>query len=81
MTVPFTTVPTLILDGSTRLAAAWLYTNRGIADFDQETEKSQDKFQFMRAEVMNMLERVRSGKLRFPTLKADRTDEIPKVVS
>ena len=81
VTIPFTTAPSLIVDASARLAAAWLYTNRGIADFDQETEKAQDKFQFMRADVTKTLERIRSGKLRFPALKSDRTGEIPKIVT
>lgn len=50
-----------IVDITAKFAGTWLYAARGVADFDEEIGKAQDRLQFVRAEAWKDLKNIRSG--------------------
>lgn len=64
--IPFTDspLPESVVDVAAKLAAIWLYENRGIADYDPDTGRMVHKLKFTKDSVNEWLHCVKTGKIR-----------------
>lgn len=78
VTVPFTTVPTLVAKACARLAGVDLYESRGLED-ESVGKSGEHRFEIHRRRALEFLGKVKSGAIR---LAADPDSEsYPEVVS
>jgi len=63
-TIPFTTVPTMIVDLCRKLAGCLLYSSRGAQDTNEATGEAMDRLAPIRREVYRKLGNIRAGNIR-----------------
>lgn len=80
--VPFSPIPSTIVELSAMLAGVLLYEGRGVKDFDPETGQPQHRLHWQRTEVRQRLAGIKSGAIRLDVATGDRTSvSHPSVVN
>lgn len=69
--VPFSSVPVMVVDVCAVLAGVWLYDARGVADYDAESGTAQHKLHFQRDAAIDKLMQMRTGDLDVNVAKVD----------
>lgn len=64
--IPFSTAPSIIKDAAAKIAGAWLYSTRGIQDYDDDA----NPVRMRQEEAEDMLDRVLSGQVTLSAAKA-----------
>lgn len=80
-TSPSMTVPLAIIDTAANLAGVWLYENRGVQDFDQETGMAHHRLEWNRARAERTLKEILAGVRVLDANKYETTNGfIPQVI-
>ncbi len=78
--LPLVSPPVTIVTLAAELAGVWLYENRGVEDFDQDTGRPQHRLSFTRSRAEKTLHDLLMGRRRLTLAHAGKGIHVPRVV-